>query len=138
MDVGESPVEGSCRNGHLRDHLRADQRATAKDPSLEPARRCFARSGVDGLHRRQDSGARVSLGQLRYAGPVARDDADIGVPLSRALFRMGRRRRSEFFTHAAAAVALSDAYIGDPVGAARQRYDLFDADAAGRCSYPAW
>jgi Na+/H+ antiporter NhaD/arsenite permease-like protein len=38
----------------------------------------------------------------------------------------------------AAAVALSDAYIGDPVGAARQRYDLLDADAAGRCSDPAW
>src|SRR6266403_722908 len=67
MDVGESLAKGSCRNGHLRDHLRADQRATAKDPSLEPARRCFAWSGVDGLHRRHDSGARVSLAQLRYA-----------------------------------------------------------------------
>src|SRR5438067_13876502 len=86
MDAGESLAKGSCRNGHLRDHLRTDQRATAKDPSLDPARRCFAWSGLDGLHRRHDSGARVSRGQLRYAGPVARDDADIGVPLSRALF----------------------------------------------------
>src|SRR6266516_4358999 len=30
MDVGESLAKGSCRNGHLRDHLRADQRATIK------------------------------------------------------------------------------------------------------------
>src|SRR5438552_1581941 len=106
MDAGESLAKRSCRYGHLRDHIRADQRATAKDPSLEPARSCFARSGVDGFHRRHDSGARVSRGQLRHAGPVARDDADIGVPLSRALFRMGGRRCFEFFTHAPARLLL--------------------------------
>ena len=58
------------------------------------------------------------------------------LPLPRALFRLGGRRCSGFFTHAAALVALSDAYIGDPVGTACQRYDLFDADAAGRCRDP--
>ena len=86
MDASESLATGSCRNGHLRDHLRADQRATAKDPSLEPARRCFAWSGVDGLHRRHDSGARVSRGQLRYHRAATRDDAGVGVAVSRALF----------------------------------------------------
>ncbi len=62
--------------------------------------------------------ARVWCGQLRYAGLVARDDADFGVPLPRPLFRMGSRRYPEVFPYAGAAVALSDAYVGDSVSAA--------------------
>ena len=47
---------------------------------------------------------------------------------------MGSRRRLEIFTYAAAAAALSDAYVGNPIRAPRQRYDLFDVDAARGCS----
>jgi hypothetical protein len=40
----------------------------------------------------------------------------------------------EILTDAAATLALSHAYVGNPVRAARQRCDLSDADAAGGCS----
>src|SRR5215469_10812844 len=133
MDARESLAEGSCRNGDLRHYLRADQRSPAEDPAIEPTGRCLAGSGVDGFNRRHDPGARVSRGQLRHAGPVARHDADLGISLSGALFRMGGRRRPEILTHAATSVALSDAYVGDSVRVARQRYDLFNADAASSC-----
>jgi hypothetical protein len=49
----------------------------------------FAGSGVDGFNRSDDAGASVPCSQLRHACSVARDDANIGVSLSRAFFRMG-------------------------------------------------
>ena len=73
---------------------------------------------------------------LRHAGPVARDDADLVISLSGTLLRMGSRRRPEILAHAATIVALSDPYVGSLIRAARQRYDLFDADAVGGCSHP--
>src|SRR5215467_3267384 len=74
MDARESLAKGSCRNGHLWDHICADQRPTAEDPSVESPSCCFAWSGVDGCDRCDDSAAGLSSRQLRYAGPVARDD----------------------------------------------------------------
>src|SRR5260370_15299002 len=118
MDDRESLAKGTRCVGDLRSHVRADQRASDEDSAVEPSRCGLARSGVDGFNRRNDARARVCCGQLRHAGLVARDDADRGVPLPRALFRMGGRRYPEVFPYAGAAVALSDAYFGDSVRAA--------------------
>src|SRR4029077_8437891 len=43
-----------------------------------------------------------------------------------------------FFPHSAAALTLSDAHIGNSLGTARQRYDLFDAYTTGHRSDPTW
>ena len=118
MDGRESLAKGNGRGGDFRDHVRADQRAPDEDSAVEPSCCGLARSGVNGFNRRNDAPARVWCGQLRYAGLVARDDADFGVPLPRPLFRMGSRRYPEVFPYAGAAVALSDAYVGDSVSAA--------------------
>jgi len=120
MDARESLEKGNRRDSHLWDHICADQWATAENSSFEPASSCFARSSIDGFNRRDDSRAGLPRGQLRHAGPVARDDADLGISFSRALFRMGGRRCSEVFPHAATAIALSDAYVGSFIRAARQ------------------
>ena len=135
MDARESLAKGSCRDSDLYNHICADQWATAENSSFEPASSCFARSSIDGFDRRDDSRAGLPRGQLRHAGPVAWDDAYLRVSLSRALFRMGGRRCSEVLPHAATAIALSDAYVGSFIRAARQRHNLFDADAVGGCSH---
>jgi hypothetical protein len=136
MDARESLAKGNRRDGHLCDYVCADQWATAQDSAFEPASCCFARGGIDGFDRRNDAGARVSRSQLRHAGPFARNDADLVISLSGTLFRVGGRRRSEVLTHAAAAVTFCDAYVGSPLRAAGERYDLLDADAVGGCSHP--
>ena len=89
MDARESLAKGNRRDGHLCDYVCADQWATAQDSAFESASCCFARCGIDGFDWRDDAGTRVSRGQLRHAGPVARDDAYLGVSLPRTLFRMG-------------------------------------------------
>ena len=122
MDAGEPLAKGNPRDRHLWDHICADQRAT--DSSFEPASCCFARSGIDDFDWRDDAGARLSRSQLRHAGPVARHDADLGVSLSGALFRKGRRCRPEVLADAAAAVDLSDAYVWNSIPAARQRFGI--------------
>ena len=136
MDARESLAKGNRRDGHLCDYVCADQWATAQDSAFEPASCCFARGGIDGFDRRNDAGARVSRSQLRHVGPVARDDADLGISLSGTLLRMGSRRRPQVLTDAATIVAFSDPNVGSLIRAARQRYDLFDADAVGGCSHP--
>ena len=100
MDDGESLAKGNCRGGDFRDDVRADQRTSAEDSVIEPSCCGVDRSGIDAFNRRHDARARVWCGQLRYAGLVARDDADFGVPLRRALFRMGRRSCPEAFPYA--------------------------------------
>ena len=77
--------------------------------------------GIDGFDRRDDSRAGLPRGQLRHTRPIARDDVDIGISLSGAFFRMGGRRCSEILTDAAAATALPDANVWNPIRAARQR-----------------
>src|SRR5262245_38492448 len=79
MDARESLAKRNRRDGHLCDHICADQWATAEDFTVEPASCCFARSGVDGLDWRDDSREGLSRSQLRHAGPIARDDADHGL-----------------------------------------------------------
>ena len=69
-------------------------------------------------------------------GPVARDDADLGISLSGTLLRMGSRRRPQVLANAATIVAFSDPNVGSLIRAARQRYDLFDADPVSGCSHP--
>ena len=64
MDARESLAKGNRRDGYLWDHVRADQRTTAEDSAIEPAGSRFARSGLDGRDRRDDSRTRVSRGQL--------------------------------------------------------------------------
>ena len=105
MDARESLAKGSCRDGDLWDHLCPDQRPTTEDSSFEPASCCFAWSGLDGFDRRDDSGAGLSRGQLRYAGPVTRDDDHLGISLSGALFRLGGGRCFKVLTYAATNVA---------------------------------
>src|SRR5205823_12327717 len=112
MQARESLAKRNHRDGDLWDHLRAGQRSPTEDPAVEQARPCFARSGVNGFNRGDDTGARLPCNQLRHACSVARDDAGIGVSLSRALFRMGVRDRPERFANAAAAAAVSDATSG--------------------------
>jgi len=51
-------------------------------------------------------------------------------------FEWGSRRRPQVLANAATIVAFSDPNIGSLIRAARQRYDLFDADAVGGCSHP--
>lgn len=138
MDARESLAKGSRRNGDLCDHICVDQWATAEDPSFESACRSFARRGDDGFDRCNGSRAGLSLGQLRHAGPVARDDADLGISLSGALFRMGGGGRSEVLEDTAAALVVSDAYFRNSVGATRQRYDLSDVDPFGGRGHPSW
>ena len=138
MDARESLAKRNHRDGDFWDHVRADQWSAAQNSAVESARGCFAGSGVDGFKRGDDARARIPRSQLRHAGSVARDDADISVPLSRAFFRMGSRCYSELFAHTAEAVALSDTYVGNPFCAARERYDLSAADAARCCGNPAW
>ena len=51
--------------------------------------------------------------------------------VSGALFRLGSRRRVEIFSHTSQRCCCICVYVGDFVGAARQRYGLSDADAVG-------
>ena len=133
MDARESLAKRNHRDVDFWDHVRADQWSAAQNSAVESARSCFAGIGVDGFNRGDDAGARIQCSQLRHPGSVARNDADIGVSLSRAFFRMGSRCCSALFAHTAAAVALSDTYLGHPFCAARERYDLSAAGAARRC-----
>ena len=119
MDARESLAKRNHRDGDFWDYLRADQRSPAEDSAIESPRFCSARSSVDGFNRGDDAGARVPCNPLRQSVAVARDNADIGVPLSRAFFRMGSRRRPGLFAHAAAAIALSDTHVGNPICVAR-------------------
>lgn len=59
LQHGESFREGGGCDGDLRDHLRANQRATAQDSAIESAGRRFARRGVDGFNGGDDSRARL-------------------------------------------------------------------------------
>ncbi len=119
MDALESLAKRNHRDGDFWDYLRADQRSPAEDSAIESPRFCSARSSVDGFNRGDDAGARVPCNPLRQSVAVARDNADIRVPLSRAFFRMGSRRRPGLFAHAAAAIALSDTHVGNPICVAR-------------------
>src|SRR2546423_11652753 len=86
INARDSLAKGSRRYGDLRNHVRADQRATVEGPSLEPASCCFARSSIDGCDRSDDSRASLSRGQLRNLGSITGDDVNLGVPLSGPFF----------------------------------------------------
>ena len=120
MDACEPLGAGACRKRDLWDHLHSHQRTAAQNPAVESPRRCFAWCGVDGLDWRHDTRARLSRGELRHHRAVARDDAYLGLPLSRPLFRMGRRRSLGIFAHAGAVATLYHAHIGNSLGATRQ------------------
>src|SRR5690348_3169762 len=89
MDGRESLAERNHRGGDFRDYVRADQRAPAENFSAKPACGGFVRSSVDGFNRRDNTRTRISRRQLRYARSLTRNDADLGVSLSGAFFRVG-------------------------------------------------
>src|SRR6184192_1077211 len=137
MDACGSLGTGACRERDLWDHLHSHQRPAAQNPATESPRRRFAWRSVDGLDWCHDTRARLSRGELRHHRAVARDDAHLGLPLSRPLFRMGRRRSLGIFAHSGAVAALYHAHIGNSLGVAGQRHDLFDANTACHRGNPA-
>ena len=96
-----------------------------------------SRCGPDGVNRRDDAGTRLPRGQLRHHRAAARDDACVRLSVSGALFRMGGGRCFDVCAHTTAAVALSHAHVGNPLGAAGERHNLPDANAAGYRGDPA-
>ena len=88
MDARESLAKGNRRDGYLCYYVCADQWATAQDSAFESASCCFAWGGIDGFDWCDDAAARVSRSQLRHAGPIARDDADLSVSASGAFFEL--------------------------------------------------
>src|SRR5262245_26018509 len=107
MDARDPLAKGSCRHGHLWDHVCADQWAAAENSAFEPPRRCFARSSVDGFERRDDperAYRAVNYDTLVLLLGMMLISAYL---LSGALFRMGGRRCFEILTDAAAATGLS-------------------------------
>src|SRR5207249_9462275 len=107
-------------------------------PAVEPSSRGFAWRCIDGLVWRHDARARLSRGQLRHDRALTRDDAHLGLPLSRAFFRMGGARCLEILPHAGATTTLPYPYVGNSLGPAGQRHDLFDANATRNRGDPAW
>ena len=138
MDACESLGAGACRERDLWNHVHSHQRPAAQNPAVEPSSGGFAWRCVDGLVRHHHARARLSRGQLRHDRALARDDAHLGLSLSRTFFRLGGACCLEILPHAGATTALPHAYVGNSLGPTGQRHDLFDADAARNRGYPAW
>ena len=137
MDACESLGAGACRERDLWNHVHSYQRSAAQNPAVESSSGGFAWCCVDGLMRHHDARACLSRGQLRHDRALARDDAHLGLSLSRTFFRLGGACCLEILPHAGATTALPHAYVGNSLGPASQRHDLFDADAARNRGYPA-
>src|SRR5947208_2779941 len=132
----ESGATGAGCKRDLCDHLRSHQRPSAQDSAVEPTGCRVVRGGADDCYWRDDAGARVSGHQLRHAGATAGDDAHLGLPVSRAFFRMGRGTGAEFLANSWAPSAVRHAHFGNSLGPAGERHDLPDAHAACRGRYP--
>src|SRR5882724_3294412 len=137
MHPCESVATGAGCKRDLCDHLRSHQRPSAQDSAVEPTGCRVVRGGADDCYRRDDAGARVSRHQLRHAGAAAGHDADLGLPVSCAFFRMGRGTGAEFLTNSCATTALRHTHFGNSFRPAGERHDLLDAHAACRGRYPA-
>jgi predicted cation transporter len=133
----ESLAAGACRKRDLRDHLSAHQRQATQDSAVESPGRSIAGRGTNGCDRCDDTRARVSRNQLRHAGAAAGDDANFGLSLSRAFFRMGGGTRSKFRENSGTAVALPHAHFGNSLRPAGERHDLLDAHTTCGGRYPA-
>jgi hypothetical protein len=64
-------------------------------------------------------------------------DAHLGLPVSRAFFRMGRGTGSEFLANSGAITTVRHTYFGNSLGPAGERHDLLDAHTACRGGYQA-
>ena len=112
----------------LRHHLCSHQRPPTQDSAVESAGGRLARRGADGCDRCDDARARLSRRQLRHAGAAARDDAHLGLSVSRALFRMGGRTVSEFSRTPQRLLLYLTFTSGVLSALLGERHDLPDAD----------
>src|SRR5882757_6258778 len=137
MHACESVATGAGCKRDLCNHLRSHQRPSAQDSAVEPTGCRVVRSGADDCYWRDDAGARVSRHQLRHPGAAAGHDAHLGLPVSRAFFRMGRGTGAEFLANSCATTAVRHTHFGNSLGPAGERHDLPDAHAACGGHYPA-